>query len=73
MTVALLNLASAAVVIWLLVTGQLLNPAYFAEFGWDDVFAVDGVGTIVTVLGVTVIAIGGIVDAAVKTRRTLAA
>lgn len=72
-TVALLNLASAAAVIWLLVTGRLLNPAYFAEFGWDDVFAVDGVGTIVTVLGVTVIAIGGIVDAAVKTRRTLAA
>lgn len=72
-TVALLNVVSAGVVIWLLVTGQLLNPAYFAEFGWDDIFAVDGVGTIVTILGVTVIAIGGIIDAAVKTRRTIAA
>jgi hypothetical protein len=71
-TVVLLNLASAAVVVWLLVTGRLLNPAFFAEFGWDDVFAIDGVGTIVTVLGVIVIAIGGILDAAVKTRRTLA-
>jgi len=71
-TVVLLNLASAAVVIWLLVGGRLLNPEFFAELGWDDVFTVGGVGTIVTILGVTVIAIGGILDAAVKTRRTLA-
>jgi hypothetical protein len=71
-TVVLLNLVTAAVVIWLLVAGRLLNPEFFAEFGWNDVFAVDGVGTIVTILGVVVIAIGGILDAAVKTRRTLA-
>jgi hypothetical protein len=70
-TVTLLNLGSAGVVIWLLVSGRLLNLDYFAEFGWKHLFQPGGAGTILTVLGIVVIAIGGIVDAAVKTRRSL--
>jgi hypothetical protein len=69
-----LNVATAAVLIWLLATGQLLNPAYFAEFGWAGVVAApDGIGTVGAMLGIAAIAIGSIADAAMKTRRSLRA
>jgi hypothetical protein len=71
-TMVLLNLVSGALVIWLLLTGQLLNPAYFAEFGWSDVVAPDGVGMVVTVLVVVGVTVGGIIDGAVKTRKAVA-
>jgi len=67
----LLIVATIGSMIWLLVTGQLLNPAYFAEFEWEHIVATDGIGTAGAVLGLTIVAIWSIVDAVLKTRRSL--
>jgi len=67
----LLNVVTVGILIWLLVTGQLLNPAYFAEFEWEHIVAPDGIGTLGAVLGLIVMALISIGDAALKTRRSL--
>ena len=66
-----LNIVTIGILIWLLVTGQLLNPAYFAAFEWEHVVAPDGIGTVGAVLGLAAVAIFSIVDAVLKTRRSL--
>ena len=68
-----LNVVAVGILIWLLVTGQLLNPAYFAEFEWEHVVAPDGIGTLGAVLGLIALALISIGDAALKTRRSLRA
>ena len=67
----LLNIVGVGILIWLQVTGQLLNPAYFAEFEWEHIVAPDGIGTAGVVLGLSAMAIASIVDAVLKTRRSL--
>ena len=66
---ALLDLAFAAPVAWLLLTDQLLNPEFVAHFEWlgrgnnlDD-FAT------VTALGVILIVLWDVVDSVVKAHR----
>ncbi|WP_229398367.1 permease prefix domain 1-containing protein [Micromonospora okii] len=65
---ALLNLAFAAPVLWLLSTDRLLNPELVERFAWLREGGVDDVTRIVAVATV-VIAVWDIVDSAVKARR----
>lgn len=67
---ALLQLASGIPLIGLLVTGQLLNPAFFAEFGADAVMAPGGVGNLITAAAMIVIVVGASIDRFVKAART---
>lgn len=62
-----LNLASAIPLIWLLLTHQLLNPAFFEAFGWEATLT-----TLVEPISagaVAVIAIGDSIDGIVKAAR----
>jgi len=68
-----LNVVTVGILIWLLTTGQLLNSAYFAEFEWEHIVAPDGIGTLGAVVGLIVLAMISIGDAALKTRRSLRA
>jgi hypothetical protein len=66
---AVLAFALAIPALWLLVTGRLLNEAFFAEFGWAEIIQPGGVVVLVGALVVAGIAIGTAVDGFVKARR----
>ncbi|WP_089155738.1 permease prefix domain 1-containing protein [Micromonospora sp. NBS 11-29] len=65
---ALLNLAFAAPVVWLLLTDRLLNPELIERFAWLREGGADDVTRIAAVVTV-VIAAWDVIDSAVKARR----
>ncbi|MFI5836497.1 permease prefix domain 1-containing protein [Micromonospora sp. NPDC051300] len=65
---ALLNLAFAAPVVWLLLTDRMLNPELVDRFTWLRDGGADDVARIAAVVTV-VIAVWDVVDSAVKARR----
>ncbi|MCZ7438437.1 permease prefix domain 1-containing protein [Micromonospora sp. WMMC241] len=65
---ALLNLAFAAPVVWLLLTDRLLNPELVDRFAWLREGGADDVARIAVVVTV-VIAVWDVVDSVVKARR----
>lgn len=67
---AVIQLAAGIPVVVLLVTGRLLNPAFFAQFGADAVMRPGGAGNLATAVAITLIVLGAIVDRFVKTART---
>lgn len=68
-----LNVATVALLVGLHLNGLLLNPAFFAEFNAQEVIAPNGIGTVFGVLGLLVIGVWAIVEAVIKTRRTMRA
>jgi hypothetical protein len=65
------DLAFAVPVLWLLLNGRLMNPAFLQQLpdGVAPLFAPDGVVTIVAIIVVIVGAVGGITDTIVKASR----
>ncbi|MEO5535385.1 MAG: permease prefix domain 1-containing protein [Pseudolysinimonas sp.] len=67
---ALIQLASGIPIIVLLMSGRLLNPAFFAEFGADALMAPGGAGNLVAAVAIAVIVVGASIDRFVKAART---
>ncbi|MGW9197421.1 permease prefix domain 1-containing protein [Micromonospora chersina] len=65
---AVLNLAFAAPLVWLLLTDRLLNPALIERFAWLREGGAEDVAQIATVVTVVVV-VWDVIDSAVKARK----
>jgi hypothetical protein len=65
-----LNAAAATLVIWLLLTEQLLNRPFFAAFGWEATIAPGGEASTAAALAIGILAFIMGVDGFVKVRRS---
>jgi len=67
---ALITVAATVPVVWLIATGQLINPEFLDEFGWGRYVAEGSPGAIATAAAIAGISAWSIIDSVVKAYRS---